>query len=194
VAVDDADVSRSEPLVLRFSFGAAGGLLTHRHGLRDDGLAAQQGLVDFPVSSILLPLAGNYLLTHSLDQVNFAIVFPPGAWPDGPATFKVSLTANGQTATSSVDVTRRRLIRPARRRGRRDVSARALALDRARALGDDPLAAVLVPPALPVGLGASGVRAGELLERLAQRLALLQVAAPPPPEAPITATSRLTPS
>ena len=105
VAVDDADVSRSEPLVLRFSFGAAGGLLTHVTGFAMTVSLPNKGLVDFPVSSILLPLAGNYLLTHSLDQVNFAIVFPPGAWPDGPATFKVSLTANGQMATSSVDVT-----------------------------------------------------------------------------------------
>lgn len=105
VAADDADVSRAEPLVLRYSFGAAGGLLTHVTGFAMTVSLPNKGLVDFPVSSILLPLAGNYLLTHSLDQVNFAIAFPPGAWPDGPATFKVSLTANGQTSTSSVDVT-----------------------------------------------------------------------------------------
>jgi len=105
VGADDADVDRSEPLVLRYSFGAAGGLLTHVTGFSMTVSLPNKGLVDFPVSTLLLPLASGHLLTHSLDQVNFAIVFPPGVWPDGPATFKVSLTANGQMATSSVDVT-----------------------------------------------------------------------------------------
>lgn len=104
VAVDDADVTRSEPLVLRYSFGAAGGLLGHVTGFSMTVSLPNKGLVDFPISSIFLPLATDYLLTHSLDQLNFAVVFPPGAWPEGPASFKLSLTANGQTSSSSISV------------------------------------------------------------------------------------------
>ncbi|HZL98633.1 MAG TPA: TIGR03790 family protein [Planctomycetota bacterium] len=104
VAVDDSDVDGSEPLVLRYSFGAAGGLLSQVTAFAMTVTLPAKGLVDFPVAPILLPLASGHLLTHSLDQLNFAVVFPPGAWPDGPATFKVSLTADGQPSSGSADV------------------------------------------------------------------------------------------
>ncbi len=105
VQVDDAAVGPGEPAVFRFAFGASGGLLATATGFSIHATAPAYGLLDAPLEPLFLSLAGNWLATRSLDQVDFAVSFAPGLLKPGPFTLDISLTANGQTATSSATLT-----------------------------------------------------------------------------------------
>jgi len=101
VQVDDAAVGAGEPAVFRFSFGAAGGLLGAATGFSMHATAPAYGATDLPVEGLMLSLASDYLASRNLDQVDFAVSFAPGLLKPGPFTIEISLTANGQTASSS---------------------------------------------------------------------------------------------
>jgi uncharacterized protein (TIGR03790 family) len=104
VDADDLDVGPGEPLVFRFSFSGAGGLLTQITAFSMTATAPVYGAVDLPIDALFIPLATNYTPTHNLDQVNFTVKFPPGVWKPGPVTLNVMLGANGQVSSSSVTV------------------------------------------------------------------------------------------
>jgi len=105
VQVDDAAVGPGEPAVFRFAFGASGSLLSSATGFSIHLTAPAYNLVDAPLEPLFLSLAGNWLATRSIDQVDFAVSFAPGVLKPGPYTLDVSLTANGQTALSSATAT-----------------------------------------------------------------------------------------
>jgi uncharacterized protein (TIGR03790 family) len=101
VQVDDTAVGPGEPAVFRFAFGASGSLLTSATGFSIRLTAPAYNLVDAPLEPLFLSLAGNWLATRSLDQLDFAVSFAPGLLKPGSYTLDISLTANGQTAVSS---------------------------------------------------------------------------------------------
>ena len=105
VQVDAAAVGPGEPAVFRISFGAAGGLLSAATGFSMRLTAPAYHATNLPVESLFLSLAGTWLPTSTLDQVNFAVSFAPGVLKPGPMTLEVSLTANGQTATTNATLT-----------------------------------------------------------------------------------------
>jgi uncharacterized protein (TIGR03790 family) len=105
VAADTLLVGPTDALALRCSFGAQGGLLTAVTGFSMTITAPAFGVVDYPIHPLFLSLASDWLVTRSVDQANFRVVFPRGAWPPGDVTLKLSLTANGLTATDEVAVT-----------------------------------------------------------------------------------------
>ena len=80
---------------------AAGGLLGAATGFSIHATAPAYGATDLPVEGLMLSLATAYLASRSLDQVDFMVSFPPGLLKSGPFTIDISLTANGQTASSS---------------------------------------------------------------------------------------------
>jgi len=105
VQVDDAAVGTGEPAVFRFAFGAAGGLLGSVTGFSIHATAPAYGVSNFPVEPLMLSLASEYMASRNLDQVDFVVAFAPGLLKAGPFTLDVSLTANGQTASSSATAT-----------------------------------------------------------------------------------------
>ncbi len=105
VQVDDDSVGPGEPAVLRLSFGAAGGLTTAATGFALRLTAPAYGAQDLPVEALFLSLAGDWLATRNLDQVDFAVSFAPGTLKAGPFSLEVELTANGQTSTTSATLT-----------------------------------------------------------------------------------------
>jgi hypothetical protein len=102
VEADLLSVGPSDPLVLRYSFGAQGDLLSAATGFAMTISAPAYGVVDFPVHGLFLPLASDWLVSRSIDQVNFRVAFPPGSWRPGVVTLKVSLTANGSVEMDEV--------------------------------------------------------------------------------------------
>jgi hypothetical protein len=105
VQVDDAAVGPGEPAMFRVCFGASGGLLSAATGFSMQLTAPAYHATQLPVESLFLSLAGDWLPTRSLDQLSFAVVFAPNVLKAGPLTLDVSLTANGQTASSSATLT-----------------------------------------------------------------------------------------
>jgi uncharacterized protein (TIGR03790 family) len=102
VEADLLSVGPSDPLVLRYSFGAQGDLLSAATGFAMTISAPAYGVVDFPVHGLFLPLASDWLVSRSIDQVNIRVAFPPGSWRPGVVTLKVSLTANGSVEMDEV--------------------------------------------------------------------------------------------
>lgn len=105
VEADALAPTPSEPLTLRFSFGAEGGLLSSVTGFSMTITSQAFGVTDMPVHAILLPLAEGWLVDRSLSQANFTVMIPPGVWPADTMSISVSLTANGTTATDTVSLT-----------------------------------------------------------------------------------------
>ena len=68
-------------------------------------LLAGWGALDLPVEALCLSLAGDWLATRDLSQVDFRVTFLPGALKPGPFTLEVELVANGQLASSSATLT-----------------------------------------------------------------------------------------
>lgn len=105
VQVDDALVSPGEAATFRFAFGAAGGLPATATAFAIRATAPAWGALDLPVEALCLSLAGDWLATRDLSQVDFRVTFLPGALKPGPFTLEVELVANGQLASSSATLT-----------------------------------------------------------------------------------------
>ncbi|MBM3985754.1 MAG: TIGR03790 family protein [Planctomycetes bacterium] len=105
VQVDDAAVGPGEPATFRVCFGAAGGLIGTATGFALRVTAPAYGAQDLPVEALFLSLAGNWLATRNIDQVDFSVSFAPGTLKPGPFTLEVELTANGQTSVSEATLT-----------------------------------------------------------------------------------------
>ncbi|HTE06549.1 MAG TPA: TIGR03790 family protein [Planctomycetota bacterium] len=104
VQAENVAPATGDPVVFRFAFGAAGGLLAGVTSFSMTITAPAYGVSELPASGALLSLASGYLVSRSIDQVDFLVAFAPGALRPGPFTVAVSLGANAQVATGSATV------------------------------------------------------------------------------------------
>jgi len=104
VQAESTSAGPGDPVVFRFAFGAAGGLISQASSFSMTITSPAHGVVNYPAESLLLSLASGYFATRNIDQLNFQVAFMPGVLPPGPFTVNVSLGANHQVATSSATV------------------------------------------------------------------------------------------